>query len=257
MQGGNRVAVITGAGSGSGIGFATATYLAELGVRVAILATTERIHQRRQELENMGYSALSLMADLTDWRQVQNSFQEVASQWGHIDILVNNAGMAQVNNPELSRLTWEYSDEEWDQEINRNLKIPFLCVRAAVPLLKTRAAGRIINVASVTGPLVANPLEAPYAAAKSGLMGLTRVLALELAEFNITVNAVAPGWISTGSSTPRERVAGRYSPLKRPGTPREVASAIAWLSSPDASYVTGQMIVVDGGNSVVEDKSPQ
>jgi len=116
--------------------------------------------------------------------------------------------------------------------------------------------GRIVNVSSVTGPIVSNPREASYSAAKAGMVGLTRCLALEVARHGITVNAVAPGWIETASSTEHEILAGKNTPVGRPGRPDEVAAAIAFLATESASYITGQLIIVDGGNSIQEYKGP-
>jgi 3-oxoacyl-[acyl-carrier protein] reductase len=120
--------------------------------------------------------------------------------------------------------------------------------------MMTRGFGRVVNVASVTGPLVANPRSAPYAAAKAAMVGATRALALEAARHGVTVNAVAPGWIATASSTDTELAAGTNTPAGRPGTPNEVAAVISFLASREASYITGQMLVVDGGNTIQEYK---
>jgi 3-oxoacyl-[acyl-carrier protein] reductase len=149
----------------------------------------------------------------------------------------------------------DLSRADWDDALARTLTTAFLVSRASVPVMRAAGYGRIVNIASVTGPLVSMPDLAPYSAAKAGMVGLTRALSLEVGRDNITVNAVAPGWIDTESATGDERRAGLATPVGRPGTAREVAAAAAFLASPAASYITGAMLVVDGGNSVVEDRS--
>jgi 3-oxoacyl-[acyl-carrier protein] reductase len=253
-----KVALITGAGSPQGIGFATARLLSQQGARVAITSTTERIEERAGELGKQGADVLALAADLRDHARSHELVHEVLAHYGRLDILVNNAGMTQVSSPtETTSLHLvELPEKDWDYSIAINLKTAFNITKAVLPFMLTAQYGRIVNVSSVTGPVVSNPRETAYSAAKAALVGLTRSLALEVARKGITVNAVAPGWIETASSSEHEIIAGKNTPIGRPGHPDEVAAAIAFLASESASYITGQMVVIDGGNTLQEYKGP-
>jgi 3-oxoacyl-[acyl-carrier protein] reductase len=253
-----RVALITGAGSPLGIGFATARLLAQHGSKIAITSTTDRIRERARELAAENADVFALPADLRDQASTQVLIREVLARYGRIDILVNNAGMTQISNPDetLSLSLAELSEADWDYSIALNLKTTFNATKSVLASMLTANYGRIVNVSSVTGPLVSNPRATAYSAAKAAMVGLTRSLALEVARNGITVNAVAPGWIETASSTEQEIIAGKNTPLGRPGRPEEVAAAIAFLACESASYVTGQMIVIDGGNAIQEYKGP-
>lgn len=240
-----RVALVTGAGSPEGIGFAVAARLKYLGATVAIVSTTKRIHERASELGVTGF-----VADLTDEAEVGALVDAVGEQVGDISVLVNNAGLASKASPEVLRPVAQLSYEEWQAEIDRNLGTAFLTSRAVVPGMAERGWGRIVNLSATAGPVNALPAEAAYAAAKAGVLGLTRALAMEVVADGVTVNAVAPGIIRTASSTVAELKRSLDSPMGRPGSPDEVAAAIAFLCTPAASYITGQLLVIDGGNSV-------
>jgi 3-oxoacyl-[acyl-carrier protein] reductase len=175
---------------------------------------------------------------------------------GRLDILVNNAGMVAVGSVEDSGAVAELDPAEWDRGIARNLTTAFSVTRATLPALIVSGHGRIVYVSSVTGPLVSNPGSAAYGAAKAGILGLMRGLAIEVGRQGVTVNAVLPGWIATGSQQPEEAIGGQNTPLGRSGTPAEIAEVIAFLASDGASYITGQGIVVDGGNTIQEFKGP-
>jgi 3-oxoacyl-[acyl-carrier protein] reductase len=252
-----RVALVTGAGSETGIGFATARLLAQMGAAVQIAATTSRSDERADELVAQGLRAHGAQADLTDPGAADALVRGAHERWGRLDIVVNNAGMTSVAAPGSAEAgdASGLSPDAWRASIARNLDSAFYVTRSALPFLRDAGWGRIVMVASVTGPVMAMQGEAGYAAAKAGMVGLARSLAVDFARDGITVNAVAPGWIATGSQTDHEREQGLRTPMGRSATADEVAAAIGWLCTPGAAYTTGQCVVVDGGNSIAEERA--
>ena len=238
-----RVAIVTGASRG--IGKAIAKRLASDGCKVALVARNEEaLNEVRGEIEQDGGVATTHVCDLADGNQFAETIQDIADENGRLDVLVNNAGM--TRDGLLLRMT----EEDFDAVIDVNLKATFIgCKTAARPMMKGRF-GRMINITSVTG-ISGNAGQANYAAAKAGLVGLTKTIAKEFGSKGITANAIAPGYIETDMTAVLgddiKKGVEQMVPLRRYGQPEEIASAVSFLASDDGGYVTGQVLVVDGG----------
>ena len=250
-----RVAIVTGCGSASGIGVATARALGQLGSSVVITATGDHVHDRVAELGGEGLDVSGVPADLTSMSGAQSVVDFAIAQAGTPTILVNNAGMTNQGLVVESGSVVDISEEQWHRGLQRNLDTAFFMSRAVIPFMRERSFGRIVFVSSVTGPVMAMRGEAAYAAAKAGMVGLMRSIAVDEAPHGITAHAVAPGWIATGALTEAERAEGARVPIGRTADPAEVAAAIAMLCSPGNAYMTGQVIAVDGGNSIGEERA--
>jgi len=242
----DRVAIVTGAARGLGRNFAVD--LAASGAKVACVDVNQELLQGTVEaIAAAGGTAAAFACDVTDSRRVNEVVKEVGGKWGRLHILVNNAGVTRDN------MMIRMKDEEWDLVLGINLRGTFLFTRAAArPMLKARR-GRIINIASVSG-MMGNPGQANYSASKAGVIGFTRTVSRELASRNITVNAVAPGFIATEMAAKLgeemiARIKGE-TPLGRLGEPQDVADAVLFLASEAAAFITGHILTVDGGLTV-------
>jgi 3-oxoacyl-[acyl-carrier protein] reductase len=246
-----RVAVVTGAGRG--IGAAEAIKMAQEGASVAVLDLSAEAGQDTvAAIKKAGGEAVAIACDVSSAKQVGAAFEEVANRFGRIDILVNNAGLLRDN------LLFKMSEDDWDKVLDVHLKGSFLCSQAVQQYMVELEYGRIIMTSSIVA--LGNKGQVNYSAAKAGLQAMARTLALELGRFNVTVNAVAPGWIETEmTKEAAERVGitmedmkerfAKNIPLRRFGKPEDVANVVAFLASDEASYISGETIYVAGGPS--------
>jgi NAD(P)-dependent dehydrogenase (short-subunit alcohol dehydrogenase family) len=249
----NKVAFVTGAGRG--IGMAIAHKMAHEGATVALGDIDfESAQSAAEELLRRDFQALAIQTDITRETEVQAAVSRAIERFGRVDILVNNAG----KNFYFDAATM--SEADWDSAMNVDVKGAWLCCKYVLPSMKAARAGSIINIASVHARITA-PGYFPYAAAKSALVGLTRNLALDYAPYNIRVNAICPGWVRTAlvqgwfdqQADPKaaeDRVLG-FQPLRRIGTPEEIANFVAFIASDEASFITGAELVIDGGMSIM------
>ncbi|HZG63094.1 MAG TPA: 3-oxoacyl-ACP reductase FabG [Rubrobacteraceae bacterium] len=244
-----RIAVVTGAGRG--IGAAEAIKMAQEGARIAVLDLSAEAGQDTVHAVNdVGSEAIAVACDVSSSKQVGAAFEEVANHFGRIDILVNNAGLLRDN------LLFKMSEDDWDKVLDVHLKGSFLCTQAAQKYMIEQEYGKIIMTSSIVA--LGNKGQVNYSAAKAGLQAMARTLSLELGRFNITVNAIAPGWIETEmTKEAAERVGmsmedmkerfAKNIPLRRFGRPEDIANVVAFLVSDEASYISGETIYVAGG----------
>jgi 3-oxoacyl-[acyl-carrier protein] reductase len=237
-----KVALVTG--SGRGIGKAIAHRLAASGALVIINDISDSADSTASELREKGYKSAFIKANIGASLEVNQMMEKIVADYGRIDILVNNAGITR------DALTMRMSDEDWDAVINVNLKSVFVCTRAALKYMMKQRYGRIINISSITG-IVGNPGQVNYAAAKAGIIGITRTVAKEMASRQITANAICPGFIETDMTLKLSDAVKEEAKKRIPagvfGTPQDVAEAVAFFASDESKYITGQYLAVDGG----------
>lgn len=240
----NKVAIVTG--SARGIGQAIALKLAEVGATVVVndIGDPGPLESVAEEIRARQRQSLAVIADVSSPADVARLVETATGTYGRVDILVNNAGVTR------DQLVMRMSDEDWDTVLNIDLKSAFLCTRAVIRHMLKQRWGRIISIASIIG-LIGNPGQANYAAAKAGVIAFTRSVAKEVASRGITANAIAPGFIATQMThqldEKHQQELLKHIPIGYPGSPRDVAEAVAFLASEEARYITGQVLNVDGG----------
>lgn len=254
-----KTAVITGASKGIGEGIARV--FAKYGAKLVLAARGERVMEFAKRLNDEGFEAIGVMTDVSDKASVENLIKTAVKKYGKIDILVNNAGICLLGD------FIQCSDKDRDYHIDINIKGVWNVTKAAVPYMIENKGGKIVVMSSVTGDMVADPGEAAYATTKAALVGFTKAMARELAEYNINVNAICPGYVHTPlvdgmakqscPENPQSVIEGIASavPLKRLAQPEEIGELAAFLSCDESSYITGTQIVIDGGSTLPETSS--
>lgn len=242
----NKVAIVTGAAQGIGKGIALA--LAKEGAKVVVGDIIDKTSEVVNEIEKLGSEAIAVRTDVSNSKDTERLASEALRKFGRIDILVNNAGIY----PFKSLL--EMTEQDWDRVIGINLKGVFNCTKAVMPSMVQQKSGNIVNIASIAGAVVGYAYLVHYSASKGGVLGFTRAAALELAQYNVRVNAVAPGGVLTPTTQSYDKDALKQTeqaiPLKRMGKPEDIANLVVFLASDESAYITGQCIVADGGSTV-------
>ena len=252
-----KVAIVTGAAQGIGQGIATA--MAKEGANVALWDISDKVNKTAEGIRKSGSKAASYIVNVAEFRQVKKAVQQIVNEFGRVDILVNNAAIARF------ALFVDMTDKVRDEVMNVNFYGMWNCTKAVIPEMIKQEYGKVINISSVTGPRVATAGLTAYAASKGAISAVTRTLALEVAEYGITVNAILPGWIDTPLSEPMaedlqmdqdefDAWLGKSVPLKRMGKTSELGDLGVFLGSDESTYITGQEIIIDGGNTIQEVK---
>jgi 3-oxoacyl-[acyl-carrier protein] reductase len=250
-----KLAIVTGAGQG--LGKAVALELARAGANLVLADIREDTTAKvKEEIEGMGREALPVQMDVSKWEDADSTAKKVMERFGRIDILVNNAGISPKSKEGVRLKILDIDDQGWDAVMNVNLKGVFNCSRAVAPFMIEQRSGKIVNMSSITGITggAASPASGHYCVSKAGVICLTKVLARELAQFNINVNAVAPGRIQTEmaelSSPEANEEAKRQTPLGKFGRPIDVARAVLYLVYESGDFITGETLVIDGGRTM-------
>jgi 3-oxoacyl-[acyl-carrier protein] reductase len=242
-----KVAIVTGAAQGIGRGIALA--LSKEGAKVVVGDIIDKIADVAREMESLGSEALAVKANVANGKETEEMAKSVIRKFGRIDILVNNAGIYPY------RSLIDMREDEWDRVVGINLKGVFNCTKAVLPTMVEQKSGNIINICSIAGAVVGFANLVHYSASKGGVLGFTRAAALELAQYGIRVNAIAPGGIETpgtkvGADEEALKQFAQTIPLKRMGQPADIANLAVFLASDDSSYITGQLLVADGGFTI-------
>ncbi|AMA71442.1 MULTISPECIES: SDR family oxidoreductase UcpA [Aneurinibacillus] len=252
----NKIAVVTGAAMGNGEGIART--FAKYGAHVVLLDMSERVFEVKQQLESQGYAATAYQVDVTNFTEIKQCIDQAIQDFGKIDVLVNNAGVIRLAS------FLDMSDDTRDFQFDVNIKGVWNVTKAVLPNMVENKYGKIVNMSSVTGTMVADEGETAYATTKAAILGFTKALAREVARYNITVNAICPGYILTpmaeqiakesNATNPNAVVDGIASgvPLGRLGRIEEVGELAAFLASDESSYITGTHVVIDGGSTLPE-----